>query len=166
MPTQPTRLTHGRGAGFGQHVLDGVVDLAAALGDAAGAEADADLARPPRRRRTAGRRRCGGARAVWRLEEIVDRLGDHLRREAAVGRLVDLHHRGQRAAAEAGDLLDREQAVGVGVLAVVPSRRCWASASWIRSAPFTWQAVPWQTLDHVAARPAGGGTGCRRSTRR
>ena len=63
MPTQPTRLTHGRGAGLGQHVLDGLVDLAAALGDAAGAQPDADLAdrlrRRPRPAASAGARaRC------------------------------------------------------------------------------------------------------------
>ena len=42
-------LEHGRGAAGGNRPLDGLMDLAASLGDAAGAQTDADLAQGSRR---------------------------------------------------------------------------------------------------------------------
>ena len=61
------------------------------------------------------RLRCAGLLVP---EEIVQHLGHGLAGQMAVGDAVDLHDRGQRAAAEAGDLLDGEQPLGVGVLAL------------------------------------------------
>ena len=84
-----------------------LVDLAAALGHAAGAQADADLAH---RRRAGGRRvrPAAGAVPLLLLQEIVEHVARPcVRREPAVGHAVDLDHRGQRAAAQAGDLLRR-----------------------------------------------------------
>ncbi len=58
-----------------------------------------------------------GRAAPLLLQEILDHLADHRGREPSVGDAVDLHDRGQRAAAEARDFLDREQPVGIGVVA-------------------------------------------------
>ena len=50
-------------------------------------------------------------------EKGLDHFAGAVPVEVAVGHVVDLDHRGQRAAAEAGDLLDREQALGIGIAA-------------------------------------------------
>ena len=108
---------HGRRAAFGQRVFDRAMDLAASLGDAARAEPDADFAHVaaeddrPRRAVRPRRSFCCCRKSSSTSPTIVGR-------EPAVGDAVDLHDRGQRAAAEAGHLLDREQPVGVGVVAV------------------------------------------------
>ncbi len=50
-------------------------------------------------------------------EKIVQHVADHGRRQPPIGDAVDLHHRGQRATAQAGHLFDREEPFGVGVVA-------------------------------------------------
>ena len=109
-------LHHGRRAGLGQHGPDRLVHLAAALRDATGAQADADLAH------LAGRWRRPGWAFRWAVLGLVEEIGEHLGdlggREPAVGHLVDLDHRRQGAAAQARDLLDGEQAVAVRVFSI------------------------------------------------
>ena len=83
------------------------VDLSASQGHAARAHADADLGH-----RAVGRPPPSAGRPWGPAQKIVDHLGDAVRGETAVGDAVDLDHRGQRAAAEAGHLLDREQPFG------------------------------------------------------
>ena len=82
MPTQPTRFTTAGAPLCGQRVLDRPMDLAAALGDAAGAQPDADLAHfaagGNRSRRPL--RRAG----LLLSEEILEHLAD--RRRARGGR--------------------------------------------------------------------------------
>ena len=51
------------------------------------------------------------------MKKIIQHFGDHRRRDVSVGDAVDLDHRGQRAAAQAGDLFDRKQPPGVGIFA-------------------------------------------------
>ena len=119
MPTQPTRFTTAAAPLSASVWRIAWWTLAAPLGHAAGAQADADLARPGP---PAGRRGLLGAAAAagwpcWLRKSSIT-SGTRLRREPAVGDAVDLDHRGQRAAAQAGDLLDREQALGVGVVAL------------------------------------------------
>ena len=101
-----------------------------------------------------GRRRggLGGLAVLLLVQEVGQDLGDHLRRQPAVGHVVDLEHGGQRAAAEAGDLLHGEQPVAVRVLPVGRPRRR-SRASCTSGEPLTWQAVPWQTL--TTWRPTG-----------
>ena len=116
MPTQPTRFTTAGAPVSGQCLLDRSVDLAAALGDAAGAKADANFAQLACREPF--RAPPGSAADSWRCwRKSSSTLPTVRGREMAVGDAVDLHDGGQRAAAEAGDFLDGEQAVGVGVAA-------------------------------------------------
>ncbi len=150
-------LDHGRRAGLGQRLADRLVDLAAALGHAAGAQADADLAQ---RRRPAA---AGAAAAPAWPSRCCSRKSSStsptvLRRELAVGHAVDLDHRGQRAAAQAGDLLDGEQARRRRCPRRRRSSGAARRASWTSSEPFTWQAVPWQTL--MMCSPTGRWRNC------
>ena len=150
MPTQPTGLTTAGSLGAR---AGSSIDLAAHLGAAAG---DAAGARRPMRicALTAGMQAAGGpcggpdcGRRALRLEEVVDQRCRHdAGGQVAVGDAVDLHHRRQRAAAEAGDPLEGEPAVAVGVLAVVEPQVPAAGPRGPGRAPLTWQAVPWQTL--------------------
>src|SRR5262249_18052671 len=97
--------------------LERLAHVLAAAGDAAGALADADLADPglARHPRRAVRARAGLLRLLAR-QEVPDRLVDGARGQIAVRGAVDLHHRRQRAAADAGDLVDRDLALRVRVL--------------------------------------------------
>ena len=115
-PHAADALDHGRRAAFGQHLLDPLVDLPAALRHAARAQPDANFAQF-----AAGRDdfRCLANRAVLLMfEEIVQHFADHRGSQMAVGDAVDLNDRGQRAAAQAGDLFEREKPLGIGVFAV------------------------------------------------
>ncbi len=90
------------------------MDFPAAQGHAARTQADADLAH---RAVVYGRGQVGGpAHAVVR-EKGFDHLAGTVRVEVAVGHVVDLDDRGQRATAQAGDLLDGEQPVGIRIVA-------------------------------------------------
>lgn len=102
-------------ARLGQYLLDGVVHVPAALGDTAGTEADADFAQLAVWGHRLGTARRG---ALGLLPgKIVQYVGDHRGGEPPIGDAVDLHHGGQRAAAQAGHLLDREESLGVRVVA-------------------------------------------------
>ena len=104
-------------ASFVERGLEGVVELAAAAGDAAGTQADTDL----RLRRGGG----GvvlvvgvlGVAGLFASEEILKHGGDGVGGEVAVGDLADLDGRGQRATAEARDFFDGEEPLRVGVVA-------------------------------------------------
>ena len=98
----------------------GLMDLAATLGNAAGAEPDANFA--DRIGRLGGLGFSRG-RAVGRLfQEIVQHAADHRGSQPAVGHLVDLNDRRQGAASQAGDFFDGKQPLGVGVAAVADSQ--------------------------------------------
>ena len=145
-------LDDGRAPRRARTCADRLVDLAAPLGHAAGAQPHADLAAS----RRPAERAAADAPRRWRLLPLGNPRA--LRRtmpdsDVAVSDLVDLDHRGQRAAAQAGHLLDRETAFGVGVVAVGQSPDAARRASWTSSEPLTWQAVPWQTL--MMCRPTG-----------
>src|SRR5262249_36007072 len=86
--------------------------------DAAGSQADAELADAGLARHT-GRFLARPALAVLRAgQEVPDRAVHGARGQVAVDRVVDLDDGRQRAAAEAGDLVDGDFALGVGVLVV------------------------------------------------
>ncbi len=105
---------HRRGPRGGQGAADGIMDFPAALGHAARTQADADLAHWAIMH---GRRQIGGtARGIVR-EKGLDHFAGTVRVEIAVGHMVDLDDRGQRAAAKASHLLDREQPLGIGIVA-------------------------------------------------
>jgi len=98
--------------GFGQ----GLLDVPAAPGNAAGAQADADLAFGTALRRPGpGRSLPPGGAPFLPFQEVLDDPVRLVGLDVPVGDLVDLHNRGERAAAQAGDLLEREQLAGVGV---------------------------------------------------
>ena len=107
-------LHHRRGPGGGQGAADGLMDFPAALGHAARTQADADLAH---RAVMHGRGQIGRPALAVVREKGLDHFAGAVRVEVAVGHVVDLDDRGQRAAAEAGDLLDREQSLGIGIVA-------------------------------------------------
>ena len=68
--------------------------------------------------RFGGARSCHGTlrRTVGAGGEIAEHLLDHLRRQAAVRRLVELGDRSERSATQTGHALDRETPLRVGVL--------------------------------------------------
>ena len=107
-------LHHRRGPAGGQGAADGLMDLPAAQGHAARTQADADLAHGAV---VHGRSQIGGPALAVVREKGLDHFARTVRVEVAVGHVVDLDHRGQRAAAQAGDLLDREQSLGIGIAA-------------------------------------------------
>ena len=151
MPTQPTRLTTAARAGLGQRPARSP-RWTLPLPWATQQEPRPTRISPHRRRSERPAAAAGlAAPSLPVLRKSSSTSRTCRGREPAVGHAVDLHHRRQRAAAQAGDLLDGEQAVGVGVLAVGDVRAAAASASWTSPAPLTWQAVPWQTLDDVLA---------------
>ena len=119
IPTQPTCLTTAAAPRRGQGPADGLVDLPAAQGHAARPQADADLAH---RAVVCCRRQIGGPAFAVLREKGLDHLAGAVRVEVAVGHIVDLDHRGQRAAAQAGDLLDREQPLGIGIVAAADAQ--------------------------------------------
>ena len=106
----------GRRPAVSQDAIQSIAHLAAALGDAAGAESDADFAlevsrHPP----GAGR---FGRRAVLVVQEVPDHIMDHAGRQSAIRQIVDLNHRGQRTAAQARNGLQGEHAPRIRILAV------------------------------------------------
>ena len=60
--------------------------------------------------------------AVSRGEKIAQRVGDHVRRQPPVGRLVDLNDRSERATSQTRHFLDRKQTVGVRIFSVGDSQ--------------------------------------------
>ena len=119
MPTHPTLFTGSPGADLRQGILQGAVQPGAAACLAARAQADAHFAMKARLHRTPPARGPGRSRpSLFVAKEVLQNLGDGLARQVAIRDLVDLHRRGQRAAAQTGDLLHGEQLLGIRVLAV------------------------------------------------
>ncbi len=102
------------GAVAAQGGAEGLVDAAAAVGYAAGAQADADFAGPgaPGGRVRRGRR---WRPAVGRRRGMQDRLEHGVAEQMAVRGAVNLQDGCERAAAHAGDRFERVLAVRVGV---------------------------------------------------
>ena len=153
MPTQPTRLTGHLGAGLSQGLLQGPVQS----GRCRGRRSRSPARCAPRRESRLCRGAAGGLLRPSRPgllvpEEIAQDLRHGLARQMAVGHVVDLHGRGQRATAQARDPLDREQLLGVGVLALRDSEMA-AERLVDRFGPFDVAGGPHADVDDV--RPAG-----------
>ena len=104
-------------AALRQALLQGMKDPIRSFRQAARVEADLDLG--------AAIAACGGADgwfggdcALPARQEIADRARHLLGRRVANRLLLDPHHRRERAAAEAGDPLDGESPLGIGVRAL------------------------------------------------
>ena len=114
MPTQPTRLM-APGRPLARALAQGVIQLIAALGHAAGTQADVDLGEPLPR---GGSISSVDFAACRRLpgEMVADLARSLLRRAASHDRVAHLHHGRQRATTQAGGRFDGEllRRIGVG----------------------------------------------------
>ena len=116
MPTQPTRLIAGLGAA-GSDDLDRRIEyVGAALGHAARSQADADLAG---KMLVLGTLR-GAVPYRTAMRKIPQHARNALRRQLSVRGVIDLHHRSQGTAPQAGYRLQR---VLAGRVRVFPGRQ-------------------------------------------
>ena len=138
------RFHHRDRARFARRLFQRRAHFLAAARHAAGADADTNL-RQPLRAPGAMRPLPRHQPALFQFQKIAQGVRHAIRRQMAVGDPVNLQRRRQRTAAQAGDLLHGEYALRVGIR-LPADRQCRQMASCTNSEPFTWQAVPWQTL--------------------
>ena len=132
-------------AALARALAQGVKQLIASLGHAAGTEADVDLGEA-----IAGPvlHFLGGFRPAAALlpgQIFADLARRFLRGGIAHRRVAHLHHRRERATAQAGDRFDGELPRRVRVRARRNAQAAVATRPPPSPAPATWQAVPWQT---------------------
>src|SRR5208283_1544224 len=113
-PNAADLLDYSRCSARGQRAADRVMDLPTAQGKAARAHADTDL--------TYGSVMRLHDKVRWaafgvKREKCINHLTRAVRVEIAVGDVVYLDHRRKRTTTQARDLLDREQSLGIRIVA-------------------------------------------------